>query len=177
MSRKPTPERRSFKPVPVSPRRDGWTPEKQAAFIEALTISSCVTRAAESVGMSRESAYQLRTRRDAEAFRDAWELALLNGVHRLGEAALERSLNGVPVPIFYKGKQVGERRHFDERLTQFLLRTRDPLRYTFPLEKSQLVWRHTLDDLARWLANVVAALRGGTRLRPPNCGDRKGDVV
>ena len=162
MSKKPTSEPRSFKPVPVSPRRDGWTPEKQAAFIEALTISSCVTRAAESVGMSRESAYQLRTRRDAEAFRDAWELALLNGV---------------PVPIFYKGKQVGERRHFDERLTQFLLRTRDPLRYTFPLEKSQLVWRHTLDDLARWLANVVAALRGGTRLRPPNCGDRKGDVV
>ena len=162
MSKKPTPEPRSFKPVPVSPRRDGWTPEKQAAFIEALTISSCVTRAAESVGMSRESAYQLRTRRDAEAFRDAWELALLNGV---------------PVPIFYKGKQVGERRHFDERLTQFLLRTRDPLRYTLPTEESRLVWRHTLDDLARWLGNVVAALRDGVRLRPPNCGDRKGDVV
>ncbi|MDQ3247361.1 MAG: hypothetical protein M3Q52_10845 [Pseudomonadota bacterium] len=29
----------------------------------------------------------------------------------------------MPHPIFYKGEQVGEWRHFDERLTMFLLRT------------------------------------------------------
>ena len=32
-------------------------------------------------------------------------------------------------PVFYKGEQVGERRHFDEKLTMFLLRYRDPVRY------------------------------------------------
>jgi hypothetical protein len=35
----------------------------------------------------------------------------------------------VPVPIFHNGEQVGERRHYDERLTMFLLRYRDPVRY------------------------------------------------
>ena len=31
--------------------------------------------------------------------------------------------------MFYKGEQVGERRYFDERLTMFLLRLRDPARF------------------------------------------------
>ena len=31
--------------------------------------------------------------------------------------------------MFYKGEQVGERLYYDERLTQFLLRYRDPVRY------------------------------------------------
>ena len=40
------------------------------------------------------------------------------------EAAAERSKNGIARPIFYKGEQVGEWRHYDERLTMFLLRFR-----------------------------------------------------
>jgi hypothetical protein len=32
-------------------------------------------------------------------------------------------------PVFYKGEQIGERRHYDERLAMFLLRYRDPVRY------------------------------------------------
>jgi hypothetical protein len=43
--------------------------------------------------------------------------------------AIERTINGVPRPIFYKGEQVGEWRHYDERLTMFLLRSRRPARY------------------------------------------------
>jgi hypothetical protein len=118
-----------FEPVPVAARSDGWTPEKQTGFIEALGESGCVAAAAVAVGMSRESAYRLRARPDAAPFRQAWEAALDYAYHRLGEAALDRALNGVPVPIFYKGEQVGERRHFDERLTQYLLRVRDPVRH------------------------------------------------
>ena len=37
---------------------------------------------------------------------------------------MERSKNGVARPVFYKGEQVGEWRHYDERLTMFLLRFR-----------------------------------------------------
>jgi hypothetical protein len=40
----------------------------------------------------------------------------------------------VPVPHYYKGELVGEHRRYDERLTQFLLRYRDPLRYAKSLE-------------------------------------------
>ena len=118
-----------FAPVPVASRLNGWTPEKQSGFIEALAEMGCVASAAKAVGMSRESAYRLRARTDAAAFRNAWEAALDYAYHRLGEAALDRALNGVPIPIFYKGEQIGGRRHFDERLTQFLLRVRDPIRH------------------------------------------------
>ena len=59
----------------------------------------------------------------------AWDAATDTAVARLNDAALSRAINGVPVPIFHGGEQVGERRHHDERLTMFLLRYRDPVRY------------------------------------------------
>lgn len=79
--------------------------------------------------MSERSAYALRARADAISFRNAWETALDYGVRRLSDAVLSRAINGVAVPVFYRGEQVGERRHFDDRLAIFLLRYRDPLRY------------------------------------------------
>lgn len=118
-----------FGPVPVRYRYDGWTPDRQFEFIEALAGCGCVDEAARSVGMSRASAYALRGRRDAQAFRLAWDAATDVAVARLSDAALSRAINGVAVPIFHRGEQVGERREFDERLTMFLLRYRDPERY------------------------------------------------
>jgi hypothetical protein len=119
----------SFDPVPVRYRHDGWTPDKQLEFIQALADCGCVDEAARRVGMSRNSAYELRRRPDAQAFRLAWRAAKDVMVERLDDAAMARAINGVPVPIFHNGVEVGERRHFDERLTMFLLRYRDPVRY------------------------------------------------
>ena len=62
-------------------------------------------------------------------FREAWDAALDYGLHRLEQAALSRALNGGPRPIFRNGEQVGEWRHYDERLTMFLLRNRRPARF------------------------------------------------
>ena len=119
----------SFGPVPVRYRHDGWTPDRQLEFIQALADCGCVDEAARAVGMSRGSAYALRRRPDARAFRLAWRAAKDVMVERLDDAAMSRAINGVPVPVFHNGEQVGERRHFDERLTMFLLRYRDPVRY------------------------------------------------
>src|SRR5438874_5520903 len=118
-----------FTPVPVRPRHDGWTPERQIAFIEALAQCGCVDEACRRVGMSDTSAYELRMRPDGAAFREAWEAAEDYGLHFVERGAVSRSRHGVPRPIFYKGEQVGEWRHYDERLTMFLLRTRRPDRY------------------------------------------------
>lgn len=118
-----------FGPVPVRYRHDGWTPDRQLEFIEALAECGCVDEACKAVGMGRASAYALRRRRDAQAFRLAWEAATDVAVTRLSDAAMSRAINGVAVPIFHQGEQVGERRHCDERLTMFLLRYRDPARY------------------------------------------------
>ena len=118
-----------FTPVPVRPRHDGWNPDKQTTFIEALAECGCVEEACRRVGMSAQSAYALRARIDAQSFRYAWDAALDYAVRRLSDAAFSRALNGVLRPVFYQGEQVGERRYYDERLTMFILRYRDPQRY------------------------------------------------
>jgi hypothetical protein len=118
-----------FQPVALRARHDGWTLERQIAFIEALAETGCVEEACRRVGMSDTSAYALRRRPCGAPFRRAWEVALDYAVHRIEEDAFARSRHGVARPIFYKGEQGGEWRHFDERLTMFILRSRRPQRY------------------------------------------------
>ena len=118
-----------FEPATPRYRHDGWTPERQIAFIEALAECGCVDAACRSVGMGTSSAYQLRNRLGSKSFRQAWDAALDMAVERLSSAAFSRAIHGVTTPIFFKGEQIGERRRYDERLTQFLLRYRDPVRY------------------------------------------------
>jgi hypothetical protein len=120
----------TFQPVPVRRRHDGWTAERQEAFLKALANCGCVTHAAASVGMSKQSAHNLYNRPGAGAFRRAWEAALDCSLRLVEDGMWSRAVNGVARPIFYKGEQVGEYRHFDERLSMFLLRTRRPHRYS-----------------------------------------------
>lgn len=110
-------------------RHDGWTAERQEAFLKALAVCGCVTHAARTVGMSRESAYHLYNRPSASNFRRGWDAALDCSLRLVEDEAWSRAVNGVPRPIFYQGEQVGEYRHYDERLTMFLLRYRRPHRF------------------------------------------------
>ena len=114
----------TFQPVPVRSRHDGWTAERQIAFVEKLADCGSISAAAKHVGMSRESVRKLRRRPSGRAFRDACDAALDCGYADIEESAVERATNGVARPIFFKGEQVGEWRHHDERLTMFLLRFR-----------------------------------------------------
>ena len=118
-----------FTPVPVRPRHDGWTAERQIAFVEKLADTNSITAACVYVGMSRESVRKLRRRPCGRAFRDACDAALDCGYGDVEESAAERAKNGVARPVFYKGEQVGEWRQFDERLTMFLLRFRRRQRF------------------------------------------------
>ena len=118
-----------FDIVPVRARHDGWTPARQQAFIAALAETACVAEATAAVGMTPKSAYRLRARPEAAAFRQAWAVALDFAVQRVAEAAIGRALTGTVRPVCFAGEQVGERRYFDERLTMFILRTRDPVRF------------------------------------------------
>lgn len=129
----------AFDHVRLRFRHDGWTPERQERFIEALAATGCVEDAARAVGKSVSSAYALKTRAEAQPFRLAWEAALEVGIKRLSEAALSRAIHGVPRPIYYQGQHVGERRHYDERLTMFLLRYRDPARYGPWIDRAESV--------------------------------------
>lgn len=107
-------------PMPKE-RHNGWNRHKMALFLEALTETGCVTTAAKSVGMARQSAYRLRARLIGQPFDLGWEAAFELGMQQLAHNALDRALNGTIVPVFYKGEQVGERRVFNERATLNLL--------------------------------------------------------
>lgn len=150
---------RSFMPVMTRQRHDGWTPERQCEFIAALGESGCVTDACRRVGMSTEAAYALRRRYDAVDFRLAWDAALDYAVRRLSDAALSRAIHRVAVPHYYKGEVVGEHRRFDEGLTRFILRYRDPLTYAKSWDQAPVVRGHAEDfakRLAVALTNIAA---------------------
>jgi hypothetical protein len=113
----------AFAPVPRrSTRHDGWTPERQKAFIEALADTGSVRTACRMVNMSSYGAYFLRRQPGAEAFRRAWEAALDFGVQRLKDEAFERAMNGQLVPVFAGGNLMGFRRKKNDRLLMFCLR-------------------------------------------------------
>ncbi len=107
--------------TPDTTRHDGWTRERMIGFLETLVETASVSIAAQTVGMTRRSAYYLRARLMGQPFDLAWDAALEFGLQQLHHEALDRAMNGVPVPIFYGGEEVGERRVYPESLTRFLL--------------------------------------------------------
>lgn len=135
-------------------RRDGWTLERQTGFLRALAATHNVDQAARSVGMTRQSAYRLRARLRGEPFDLAWDAAFQAAFDVLAEAAMERALNGVEVPHFYKGEVVGTSRQFDGRLTVALL----AMRHAF-LRPPAPPWHeaagYEVDDLRALLSRVA----------------------
>ncbi len=85
-------------------------------------------------------------------------MALDYAVHRLSEAAFSRAMNGVTTPVFFQGEQIGERRRYDERLTQFLLRHRDIRYASFPVGVSLPALPDPGDAFAVALSHVTTDL-------------------
>ncbi|HMG47897.1 MAG TPA: hypothetical protein VK614_10605 [Allosphingosinicella sp.] len=112
-----------FTPVPRQrPRHDGWTPERQRAFIEALADTGCVAIAARMVNMSPEGVYQLRRQPGAESFRAAMDAAQTIGLQPVKDECFHRAMVGQLVPVFVGGKLMGFRRKKNDRLLMFILR-------------------------------------------------------
>ena len=107
-----------FEPIPsASNRHDGWTPERQRLFIDALRQLGMVTAAAKAAGMSRKSAYALLKRAGPKSsFARAWTDAQVSGETSVYYTLLGRAIEGVEQPYFYRGVQCGTRRVYDNRL-------------------------------------------------------------
>jgi hypothetical protein len=121
----------AFTPVPATrTRHDGWSEERQRVFIEQLARIGLVSAAARAVGMSAKSAYALRKRPGAESFAAAWDTAVGIGRFAAEMTAIDRALSGEVRPVFYKGRQVGERVIHDNRLLLAVLRARLPSKRT-----------------------------------------------
>lgn len=121
-----------YKWIPVLRRRreDGWSPEKQRKFIEALADTGSVEAAAREVGMTVNSCYRLRRAPGAESFAAAWDAAIAQASKRLVDIAFDRAINGVEDIVFNKdGQRIGCRMRYNDRLLMFLLRAHHPAHY------------------------------------------------
>ena len=108
----------AFTPVPLRGRRDGWTPERQRAFIAAIAGGMPSNHAARAVGMSKQTAHALRSRPGAESFAAAWDEAARRGKAARGKDVSERTcaaIEGVRTPVRYRGRVVGFRTRYDNR--------------------------------------------------------------
>lgn len=104
------------------------TPEKRLRFLEVLSNTANVTRAAEDIGMARTYMYEIR---DADAdFAKAWDASVQLGTSALEDEATRRASEGWDEPVFYQGEQTGLVRKFSDTLLIFLLKARDPEKYS-----------------------------------------------
>lgn len=77
--------------------------------------------------MSPKSAYALRARAGEDSdFAAAWHAAIDIGRRHALDTGIQRALHGVAVPVFYRGRQIGERRIFNDSLLIAALRATDP---------------------------------------------------
>jgi hypothetical protein len=116
-----------FEPVPVRARHDGFTPEKQRAFLEELADTGCVAAAAARVGMTEQSATRLRRRADARSFDRAWDAATLANKRTLRAVAWDRAVTGTVKRHYYHGELRSEEIVHDNRLLIYLLGKADSL--------------------------------------------------
>jgi hypothetical protein len=117
-------------PVLRKRRADGWSPDRQRGFIEALADCGSVAQAARDVGMSETSAYRLRRSPGAEGFDRAWSAAIDAASKKLIDSAFERALVGTDEPVFDRdGRRVGRRLRQSDKLLMFLLRAYMPDRF------------------------------------------------
>lgn len=102
-------------------REDGWTPDVQRRFIDALAACGSVAEACRVVNRSASTAYRLRAKPAAKAFRDAWTAAQGLAYRQVFEMAMDRAVIGTEQPIYHKGEQVGFKTTYSDRLLCYLL--------------------------------------------------------
>lgn len=147
-----------FDPVPVQPRRDGWTAAKQRRFIEVLAETGVVRLAAAAVGMSEASAHRLARRPDAAAFCDAWDAALRMAARPAAAKLYEYALDGMTETVWRDGEIVYRRRRPSEKALIFLLSHLDPVRYGRP--PAATTWKDPDGELIDTVAETADLFDG-----------------
>lgn len=115
------------KPGAVMGQPTKLTPERKSAFLTALSETCNVTKAAEAVGLKRQTLYDWR--RDDEAFAVEWAHALRIGAEALEDIAKVRAFDGIDEPVFHQGEQVATMKKYSDTLTIFLLKGAMPEKY------------------------------------------------
>ncbi len=103
------------------------TRRRKQQFLAVIGETSNVTKAAQSIGMARQSVYDARAR-DPE-FAALWDSAIEQGTDMLEAEARRRALDGVDRPVYFQGKRVGITKEYSDPLLMFMLRGYRPHKY------------------------------------------------
>lgn len=147
-----------FDPVPVQPRRDGWTAAKQRRFIEVLAETGIVRLAAAAVGMSEASAHRLARRPDAGSFCCAWDAAFRMAARPAAAKLYEYALDGMTETVWRDGEIVFRRRRPSEKALIFLLSRIDPVHFGRP--PAATTWTDLDGELIDTVAETAALFDG-----------------
>lgn len=157
----------------AKPRRRGRPAvpaDRIDVFLAHLGETASVAGAAARADIQRSTLYQLR--QHDEAFAARWDEARKLGIERLEDEAMQRSLDGVPKPVFYAGQQVASVRQFNDRLLQFLLKAHKPETYDRPRPVAAAPLPF---DLVARVKEAEARMNAkGDRLPPPEKEGRRG---
>ncbi len=107
--------------------RTKLTRKRRQQFLAVIRETSNVTKAAQSIGMARQSVYDARAR-DPE-FAALWDSAIEQGTDTLEAEARRRALDGVDRPVYFQGKRVGMTKEYSDPLLMFMLRGHRPAKY------------------------------------------------
>ena len=111
----------AFEPVALRYRCDGWTPQRQREFVEALAETGVIRDAAARVEMTEQSVNRLRRRAEARAFDLVCDAAQRIGARRLLSVGIQRAIEGSVRRRYWHGEVVGEERVYDNKLLMFLI--------------------------------------------------------
>ncbi len=102
-------------------RYDGWTPDRQRTFLEAIAEGHTVVTACIKVGMAASSAYALRRRAAGTGFALGWRAANLLGRDKVADTLLARAIDGQVETVTRQNGDTVTRHRFDNRLASTML--------------------------------------------------------
>lgn len=157
--------------ITPSRRRDGWTGERQRAFLEALSQGSSVAHACKLVGLSEQSAYAFRRAARGASFAIGWQAAVMLCGEVLADDLMDRARNGTRCVHFSAdGSETHYQRH-DNNLAFKMLNRADRLANRPGYEATHAAARLVAGDFEQYLEMIAqgagparAGLFLGTRL-------------
>ena len=102
-------------------RYDGWTPDRQRAFLEAIAEGHTVGSACALVGMAQSSAYALRRRAAGAGFALGWRAANLLARDKVADTLLARAIDGQVETLTRPDGETITRHRYDNRLASTML--------------------------------------------------------
>ena len=125
-----------------APRHDGWTPDRQRAFLSAIADGLTVERACRLVQLTVSSAYAFRQRAAGAPFALGWRAATLLARDRVADDLLARAMDGQVTTVTRPDGSTVARHTYDNRTALALLNRLDRMVEQAPADAAAAADRH-----------------------------------